>query len=190
MSNYQTNGEFDLIDFEAIRHEEFYSCWYVDHRSMSKKKNVFRVGLPIRAYVIHYSPEPYPDITYVIKMKRRPLFYVFNLILPCLLINGIGKLSFFFLFKSDDYVKSHGGCIACTQLCLSSTSHPSRVRRWRSALAPFFQWPSSWWPSGRVFRPLRKRRSSVSSLGYCPLSKFHTLHNGCMKVNNVRPDER
>lgn len=27
MTNYQTNGEFDLVDFEAIRHEEFYSCW-------------------------------------------------------------------------------------------------------------------------------------------------------------------
>lgn len=62
VSNYQTNGEFDLVDFEAIHHEEYYSC----------------------------CPEPYPDITYVIKMKRRPLFYVFNLILPCLLINGIG----------------------------------------------------------------------------------------------------
>lgn len=63
VSNYQTNGEFDLVDFEAIHHEEYYSC----------------------------CPEPYPDITYVIKMRRRPLFYVFNLILPCLLINGIGK---------------------------------------------------------------------------------------------------
>lgn len=63
VTNYQTNGEFDLVDFEAIYHEEYYSC----------------------------CSEPYPDITYVIKMKRRPLFYVFNLILPCLLINGIGK---------------------------------------------------------------------------------------------------
>jgi len=64
VTNYQTNGEFDLVDFDAIYHEEYYSC----------------------------CTEPYPDITYVIKMKRRPLFYVFNLILPCLLINGIGEL--------------------------------------------------------------------------------------------------
>lgn len=63
-TNYQTNGEFDLVSFEAIRHNQYYSC----------------------------CVEPYPDITYVIKLRRRPMFYVFNLILPCLLINGIGKV--------------------------------------------------------------------------------------------------
>lgn len=62
-TNYQTNGEFDLVSFEAIRHNQYYSC----------------------------CVEPYPDITYIIKLRRRPMFYVFNLILPCLLINGIGK---------------------------------------------------------------------------------------------------
>ena len=65
VSNYQANGEFDLISFSSTKHVEFYSC----------------------------CPEPYPDITYTIKLKRRPLFYVFNLILPCILINGIGNLS-------------------------------------------------------------------------------------------------
>jgi nicotinic acetylcholine receptor len=65
VSNYQANGEFDLISFSSVKHIEFYSC----------------------------CPEPYPDITYTIKLKRRPLFYVFNLILPCILINGIGNLS-------------------------------------------------------------------------------------------------
>ncbi|KAL4712714.1 hypothetical protein ACJJTC_008011, partial [Scirpophaga incertulas] len=60
-TNYQTNGEFDLVSFDAIRHNQYYSC----------------------------CVEPYPDITYVIKLRRRPMFYVFNLILPCLLINGI-----------------------------------------------------------------------------------------------------
>nr|CAH0110546.1 unnamed protein product [Daphnia galeata] len=76
VSNYQTNGEFDLVDFEAIHHEEYYSC----------------------------CPEPYPDITYVIKMKRRPLFYVFNLILPCLLINGIALLVFYVPSESGEKV--------------------------------------------------------------------------------------
>ena len=42
--------------------------------------------------MVYYSccEEPYPDITYTIRMRRRPMFYVFNLILPCVLINGIG----------------------------------------------------------------------------------------------------
>jgi hypothetical protein len=63
VTNYQPNGEFDLVSFDAVRHVEFYSC----------------------------CPEPYPDITYVIQLRRRPMFYVYNLILPCILINGIGK---------------------------------------------------------------------------------------------------
>ncbi|XP_053975596.1 neuronal acetylcholine receptor subunit alpha-10-like isoform X2 [Hylaeus volcanicus] len=61
VSNYQANGEFDLLDFSARRNVEHYSC----------------------------CPEPYPDITYEIRLRRRPTFYVFNLILPCILINGV-----------------------------------------------------------------------------------------------------
>ncbi|KYN33201.1 Neuronal acetylcholine receptor subunit alpha-7 [Trachymyrmex septentrionalis] len=62
VSNYQANGEFHLLDFTARRNVEYYSC----------------------------CEEPYPDITYEIRLRRRPMFYVFNLILPCILINGVG----------------------------------------------------------------------------------------------------
>lgn len=69
VSNYQANGEFDLVNFYAVKHIKIYSC----------------------------CPEPYPDITYTIKLRRRPMFYVFNLILPCILINCIGKYVFFLI---------------------------------------------------------------------------------------------
>ena len=60
----QTEKEIWWPDIYAIRTEAYYSC----------------------------CPDaPYPDITYYIILRRRPLFYVFNLILPCVLINGIGK---------------------------------------------------------------------------------------------------
>ncbi|CAH0727437.1 unnamed protein product, partial [Brenthis ino] len=75
-TNYQTNGEFDLVSFEAIRHNQYYSC----------------------------CVEPYPDITYIIKLRRRPMFYVFNLILPCLLINGIALLVFYVPSESGEKV--------------------------------------------------------------------------------------
>ncbi|XP_022130292.2 neuronal acetylcholine receptor subunit alpha-10 [Pieris rapae] len=75
-TNYQTNGEFDLVSFEAIKHNQYYSC----------------------------CVEPYPDITYVIKLRRRPMFYVFNLILPCLLINGIALLVFYVPSESGEKV--------------------------------------------------------------------------------------
>ncbi|XP_063231412.1 neuronal acetylcholine receptor subunit alpha-7-like isoform X2 [Bacillus rossius redtenbacheri] len=75
-SNYQANGEFDLVSFDAVKHIEFYSC----------------------------CPEPYPDITYVIRIRRRPMFYVFNLILPCILINGIALLVFYVPSESGEKV--------------------------------------------------------------------------------------
>ncbi|KAF5308844.1 hypothetical protein FQR65_LT00544 [Abscondita terminalis] len=76
VSNYQANGEFDLVSFSSVKHVEFYSC----------------------------CPEPYPDITYTIKLRRRPLFYVFNLILPCILINGIALLVFYVPSESGEKV--------------------------------------------------------------------------------------
>ncbi|KAJ8873953.1 hypothetical protein PR048_024793 [Dryococelus australis] len=76
ISNYQANGEFDLVSFDAVKHIEFYSC----------------------------CPEPYPDITYVIRIRRRPMFYVFNLILPCILINGIALLVFYVPSESGEKV--------------------------------------------------------------------------------------
>lgn len=63
LKNVQPNGEFNLEKYYSIKHEKKYSC----------------------------CPEKYPDVTYYILLRRRPMFYVFNLILPCVLINSIGK---------------------------------------------------------------------------------------------------
>lgn len=38
--------------------------------------------------------QSYPNVTYYIVMKRRPLFYVFNMILPSILITIVGFLGF------------------------------------------------------------------------------------------------
>ena len=64
LSNYQENGEFKLERFRPEKNCILYSC----------------------------CRHPFPDITYYIELRRRPMFYVFNLILPCVLINGIGNL--------------------------------------------------------------------------------------------------
>uniref|UniRef100_A0A0A9W1Z4 Neuronal acetylcholine receptor subunit alpha-9 n=1 Tax=Lygus hesperus TaxID=30085 RepID=A0A0A9W1Z4_LYGHE len=76
VSNYQPNGEFDLISFTPIKDVKFYSC----------------------------CSEPYPDITYIIQLRRRPMFYVFNLILPCILINCIALLVFYVPSESGEKV--------------------------------------------------------------------------------------
>ncbi len=53
-------------DVPAERHEVFYEC----------------------------CPDPYLDITFTIKIRRRTLYYFFNLIVPCVLIASMAVLGF------------------------------------------------------------------------------------------------
>lgn len=93
LSNYVANGEWDLVVASVKRNVVFYSC----------------------------CQEPYPDVTYIFTLRRRPLFYgrlltnqqiltgplsVFNLILPCVLITGIALMSFYMPPDSGEKVKN------------------------------------------------------------------------------------
>ncbi|KAH1023170.1 hypothetical protein HUJ04_012426 [Dendroctonus ponderosae] len=66
ISNFITNGEWDLLGVPGRRNEIFYNC----------------------------CPEPYIDITFVIIIRRRTLYYFFNLIVPCVLIASMAVLGF------------------------------------------------------------------------------------------------
>lgn len=66
LSNYIPNGEWILSELLVERNIKIYSC----------------------------CPVPYPNVTYYIVIKRRPLFYVFNMILPCMLITAVAFLGF------------------------------------------------------------------------------------------------
>merc|ERR1719245_2988240 len=54
------------------------------------------LGVPARQNEVIYEccPEPYIDITFIIKIRRRTLYYFFNLIVPCLLISSMAVLDF------------------------------------------------------------------------------------------------
>jgi len=65
-SSYIPNGEWELLGVPAVRNEVIYDC----------------------------CPEPYLDITFTIKMRRRTLYYFTNLIIPCLLISSMAVLGF------------------------------------------------------------------------------------------------
>ncbi len=67
------------------------------------KKNVVKYScckekeideLLIRIFCIKLGPESFPDLTYIVQMRRRPLFYLFNMILPCFLITTVAFLGF------------------------------------------------------------------------------------------------
>jgi len=54
------------------------------------------LGVPAKQNEVIYDccPEPYLDITFVIKIRRRTLYYFYNLIVPCLLISSMAVLDF------------------------------------------------------------------------------------------------
>ena len=70
------NQEWAVDDITADRHNKFYAC----------------------------CKEPYPDVTFTIHMRRGSLFYIVNLIAPCLLIFFISFLGFFLPVESGEKV--------------------------------------------------------------------------------------
>ena len=87
VSNYIPNSEWTLMRMHVNRNVVFYSC----------------------------CDEPYPDITYTVQMRRKPLFYVFNMIMPCFLITLVALLGFY--VPSDSGEKVSMGCVASSVSC-------------------------------------------------------------------------
>ncbi|CAF4051289.1 unnamed protein product [Rotaria sordida] len=54
------------------------------------------IRLHVKKNVVKYSccEETFPDLTYTVQMRRRPLFYVFNMMFPCFLITIVAFLGF------------------------------------------------------------------------------------------------
>ncbi|KAI8495299.1 acetylcholine-gated cation-selective channel [Branchiostoma belcheri] len=64
------------------------------------------VGMPTRRNLIVYGccPEPFPDVTFTIMLERKSLYYIFNLILPCMLISMLAPMSFYLPADSGEKV--------------------------------------------------------------------------------------
>ncbi|XP_077421493.1 neuronal acetylcholine receptor subunit alpha-10-like isoform X2 [Vanacampus margaritifer] len=64
------------------------------------------LGMPAKRNIILYGccAEPYPDITYTLKLKRRASFYVFNLLIPCVMISFLAPLGFYLPADSGEKV--------------------------------------------------------------------------------------
>ncbi len=76
MSQFYKSVEWDILLVPAKYNEEFYDC----------------------------CPEPYPDITFNITMRRKTLFYTVNLIIPCVGISFLTVLVFYLPSDSGEKV--------------------------------------------------------------------------------------
>ena len=75
-SLYSSNGEWDLI------------------------------GMPVRRNVLTYSccPEPYPDLTFYVILRRRSLYYKFNLVMPTIFFVFTSVLVFILPAESGEKI--------------------------------------------------------------------------------------
>ncbi|KAJ3589463.1 hypothetical protein NHX12_010308 [Muraenolepis orangiensis] len=64
------------------------------------------LGMPSKKNVILYGccSDPYPDITYTLHLKRRSSFYIFNLLIPCMMISFLAPLGFYLPADSGEKV--------------------------------------------------------------------------------------
>lgn len=64
------------------------------------------LGMPAKKNIIQYGccADPYPDVTYTLKLKRRASFYVFNLLIPCVMIFFLAPLGFYLPADSGEKV--------------------------------------------------------------------------------------
>ncbi|OCT99448.1 hypothetical protein XELAEV_18005229mg [Xenopus laevis] len=63
-------------------------------------------GMPAVKNVITYGccSDPYPDITFTLILKRRSSFYIFNLLIPCVMISFLAPLGFYLPADSGEKV--------------------------------------------------------------------------------------
>ncbi len=75
LGQYTVNGGWDLIATKTRRHIIYYPC----------------------------CPEPFPDVTFTIYLRRRALYYIVNVVVPCLLLAGLSMLGKYSLVGSYPY---------------------------------------------------------------------------------------
>ncbi|KAL8562649.1 hypothetical protein ACOMHN_011221 [Nucella lapillus] len=66
LSNYVVNGEWQLVYIRIVRNIVRYAC----------------------------CEEPFPDVTFHIKIRRRTLYYMYNVVFPCVMMSALTLLVF------------------------------------------------------------------------------------------------
>ena len=77
LQEYYISTEWDVMNVPAIRNEKYYPC----------------------------CEEPYPDIFFYIKLRRKSLFYTVNVIIPCVGISFLSVLVFHLPSDSGEKVR-------------------------------------------------------------------------------------
>ena len=96
---YWQSVEWDLLGLPALR---FLSVL---------KLGILLTDLNLDSFGYHHArkynccDEIYPDIAYVFRIRRLPLFYTIHLVIPCLLLTSITGLVFYLPSDSSEKVE-------------------------------------------------------------------------------------
>ncbi|XP_016342626.1 neuronal acetylcholine receptor subunit alpha-10-like [Sinocyclocheilus anshuiensis] len=84
-------------------------------------------GMPAKKNIILYGccSDPYPDITYTLHLKRRASFYIFNLLIPCMMISFLAPLGFYLPADSGEKVSTVLLALTVFQLLVAESMPPS-----------------------------------------------------------------
>ncbi|XP_062574382.1 neuronal acetylcholine receptor subunit alpha-7-like [Saccostrea cucullata] len=66
MDFFITNNEWTVLSFNARRNVAYYKC----------------------------CPDPFPDVTFYLRIRRKPLFYILSVLFPCILTSSVAILAF------------------------------------------------------------------------------------------------
>lgn len=66
LSRFVENGEWELISTHAVRNNVYYTC----------------------------CPEPFPDVTITLHIRRRTIYYIYNVIIPSIMLSSLALLGF------------------------------------------------------------------------------------------------
>ena len=92
-NGFKVNMTYNETEHSAIYYKPKNQEWFVDNVVAERHEKIYACCI-----------EPYPDVTFTIRMTRRSLFYIINLIFPCLLIYTVSFLGFFLPVESGEKV--------------------------------------------------------------------------------------
>ena len=128
------SGEWEILDAKGVKHERKYNC----------------------------CPEIFPDIVYSFHIRRLPLFYTINLIIPCLLISFLTVLVFY--LPSDSGEKVHFSTILKIHL---------EIFRLHCVFRCFWRWQFSCWSLLKLYLQHRLLSHSLANTCYLQWSLWH-----------------
>ncbi|CAN7941453.1 unnamed protein product, partial [Ixodes pacificus] len=110
LTRFQRHGEFELVGLSVSQrvHQSATDAGGASTTPSGSSDDGGGLG----------APAAHRDVTYSVRLRRRPGFHLFHLVLPCLLVNALALLSFFVPCESGEKVTLGINTLLCVAVFL------------------------------------------------------------------------